>query len=290
MTDFEFREKVKRLAIIALFSDDELLEKLVLKGGNLLDVVFGISARASLDVDLSTPGDFDLAELRERVSRALVTTFEEHDLVAFDVTVEEKPEGISNDLKGFWGGYDIFFKIIDRDGHEKFGQNLQDLRRNAANIGRHDSTKFNIQISKFEVCEPKDRHELDGYKIYVYSPQLLVCEKIRAICQQMPEYGEIVHNHGSARARDFVDIYTVAEHFKIAFDDNSLRATIKNVFAAKRVPLRLIGQIAETRDFHQGDFAAVQATVKANVKLKQFDFYFNWVVLKCRHLEPLWHK
>lgn len=193
-------------------------------------------------------------------------------------------------MKGFWGGYDIFFKIIDRDGYEKFGQNLRDLRRNAANIGRHDSTKFNIQISKFEVCKPKDRYELDGYKIYAYSPQLVVCEKIRAICQQMPEYGEIVRNHGSARARDFVDIYTVAEHFEIAFDDGSFRATIKDVFAAKRVPLSLIGKIAETRDFHQGDFAAVQATVKADVELKEFDFYFNWVVSKCRHLESLWHK
>lgn len=75
MTEFEFREKVKRLAIIALFSDDELLEKLVLKGGNLLDVVFKVSARASLDVDLSTPGEFNLAELRARVSRALMYHF-----------------------------------------------------------------------------------------------------------------------------------------------------------------------------------------------------------------------
>ena len=45
-------DRIKRLAIVAMFSDDGLMEKLVLKGGNLLDLVYGISTRASLDVDL----------------------------------------------------------------------------------------------------------------------------------------------------------------------------------------------------------------------------------------------
>ena len=32
-------QKIKRLAIVAMFSDDDLLERLVLKGGNALDLV-----------------------------------------------------------------------------------------------------------------------------------------------------------------------------------------------------------------------------------------------------------
>ncbi len=33
---------IRRLVIVALFSDDELMEKLVLKGGNALDVIYNI--------------------------------------------------------------------------------------------------------------------------------------------------------------------------------------------------------------------------------------------------------
>jgi predicted nucleotidyltransferase component of viral defense system len=51
-------EQIKKLAVISMFSDDVLMERLVLKGGNALDLVHRISTRASMDVDLSMPGDF----------------------------------------------------------------------------------------------------------------------------------------------------------------------------------------------------------------------------------------
>ena len=47
--------------------------------------------------------------------------------------------------------------------------------------------------------------ELDDYTIYVYSPTMIAIEKLRAICQQMPEYA--LQRRPSARARDFYDIY-----------------------------------------------------------------------------------
>src|SRR4051794_15756665 len=110
MTDLEFLARIKRLTIIALFSDDVLLEHLVLKGGNLLDVVYKLGSRSSIDVDLSTSGDFDLGELTKRITRSLERTFDEQKFVAFDIKVEEKPHLITDDLKDFWGGYDITFK------------------------------------------------------------------------------------------------------------------------------------------------------------------------------------
>ena len=49
--DLDRIEKIKRLAIIAMFSDDDLMERLVLKGGNALDIVYEIGSRASMDLD-----------------------------------------------------------------------------------------------------------------------------------------------------------------------------------------------------------------------------------------------
>ena len=69
-------ERIKRLAIVAMFSDDSLMERLVLKGGNLLDIVYRISTRASLDIDLSIDGDFESFEgMKERVERAIKRTY-----------------------------------------------------------------------------------------------------------------------------------------------------------------------------------------------------------------------
>ena len=45
--------EIRRLTIIALFADDELLRLLVLKGGNALTLVYKLSSRASLDLDFS---------------------------------------------------------------------------------------------------------------------------------------------------------------------------------------------------------------------------------------------
>lgn len=53
---------IRRLVIVAMFSDDVLFDKLVLKGGNAISLVYRYGARGSLDVDFSIDGDFDDAE------------------------------------------------------------------------------------------------------------------------------------------------------------------------------------------------------------------------------------
>ena len=76
MTNERIRQ-IKKIALAAMFADDVLMEKLVLKGGNLLDLVYNISVRASIDLDLSIDGDFDepLDKLKLRVESALKRTF-----------------------------------------------------------------------------------------------------------------------------------------------------------------------------------------------------------------------
>lgn len=58
---------LKREVILALFADDILMQRLVLKGGNLLDVVYGISTRPSQDIDFSICGDVEDAETFRRM-------------------------------------------------------------------------------------------------------------------------------------------------------------------------------------------------------------------------------
>ena len=136
-----------------------------------------------------------------------------------------------------------------------------------------------VEISKFEYTEKAIIKEVDGYAIKVYSPELVVCEKLRAICQQMPEYLAIIKSQKpSPRPRDFFDIYHVASQWGIDLSDKDTQETIKHVFAAKKVPLKLLEKIGDqaTHDYHETAFGELEAVVDQSHKLESFLFYFDY--------------
>ena len=51
MREIDRLNRIKKLIIIAMFSDDDLLETLVLKGGNAVDLIHGVAMRGSIDLD-----------------------------------------------------------------------------------------------------------------------------------------------------------------------------------------------------------------------------------------------
>ena len=124
MPDLAFLRHIKKLVILAIFSDDSLMDRLVLKGGNLLDVVYELSARASVDVDLSMEDEFeDVDDLSRRVLRALESTFSRACYTVFDFSLKPVPLKMSDGHQGFsGGGYQVQFKIIEQ---EKYGEGFR---------------------------------------------------------------------------------------------------------------------------------------------------------------------
>ncbi len=92
------------------------------------------------------------------------------------------------------------------------------------------------------------------------------------------------------RGRDFLDIHTVAEYFSVGFNDSGFHRTVTKVFQAKHVALSLIARIAEeaVREYHRPDFISLAPTIKPGFELQDYDFYYNYLVGKCKLLEPLW--
>jgi len=274
-----------------MFSDDELMDCLVLKGGNALDLIHRMSTRASLDVDFSMENDFPEGEresFRQRVERALRVTFREAGYEVFDLKMEDRPPGVTPELAQFWGGYCIEFKLIEKDKYDQHSANIFQLRKYAVHLGQ--GQKFLIDISRFEYIAGKEAQYLDGYRIFVYSAEMIVCEKLRAICQQMPEYGPVVKRSrsGGARARDFLDIHTLITERKLDMTLEKNKELLSAIFKAKKVPLSYLDWIKNYREFHSADFPAVKDTIKAGVKLQSFDFYFNYVLDLIEQLKPLW--
>lgn len=277
--------EVRRLTIVALFSDDKLFEQIVLKGGNALSLIYGLSPRTSLDLDFSIEKDFaDLGDTRRRVFNAITDRFASAGYVVFDQSFEPKPQIPDPRQRPWWGGYELKFKLIEEAKYRALGQSLEAVRRNALVIGPGQRRNFSVDISKFEYCEGKVERELDSYTIYVYSPKMIVIEKLRAICQQMPEYA--LRAQPSPRARDFFDIWRVVTVAGLALKTSENMELARHIFAAKEVPLSLLGKVAEQREVHRPDWPAVEAAIAET--LKDFDFYFDFVVELIASLEPLW--
>ena len=120
---------IRRLAIVAMFSDDTLFDQLALKGGNALNLVHHLGSRSSVDVDLSLDKDFqDINDSRERIFRALRSRFAEARLTVFDEKFEQKsPPEAGGDEK--WGGYQIEFKLIDTRFYEDLHGDIERVRR-----------------------------------------------------------------------------------------------------------------------------------------------------------------
>ncbi|MCH8852275.1 MAG: nucleotidyl transferase AbiEii/AbiGii toxin family protein [Planctomycetes bacterium] len=240
----------------------------------------------SLDGTLDTLGE--IAELRTRFESLLEGTFRVESLHVFDVRFEKCPPNLKEDVLGdFWGGYKLRFKVIGSDSADEL--TLESQRRQAFSLGEADRKEFTVDLSKHEFCGDKRLKVIDGFNVYVYSDRMIICEKIRAICQQMAEYRDIVKSSSARpRAKDFFDIHHISSSIEIDFTSDEFWDTLQQIFTIKRVPIELLGKIDDHREFHRDDFQSVKDTVLASVRLKDFDFYVNYLLDRLAPLQPRW--
>ena len=284
--DKDFLMLVKTQALKALLSDDNIMEQLVFKGGNAIAMIYKLQSRSSIDLDFSMAQDFNSEEkinIHNRIKILLERSFEEVNYSVVNFNFEEKPKIGVNE---FWGGYEVSFQLIDK-------KRLSDLPTHSKEIlGRNskaiydDHKKFTIDISKYEYCNTKKSQKFEGYNIYVYTPEMIVFEKLRSICQQTEEYQNIVKCSITPRARDFFDIYNVIEKYKIDISTHENLDLLKAIFDVKKVPLKLIFEIKKSYSFHNDSFDVLKDTVieSTNSKLKDFHFYFSYLIEKIENL------
>jgi predicted nucleotidyltransferase component of viral defense system len=97
--------EIRRRVVVAMFSDDILFKRFVLKGGNALNLVYGFGKRTSLDIDLSLEQDFDDPQDSEkRIVYSLKNRFAEIGVTVFDVKFEPR-QAIEIPEDQEWGGY-----------------------------------------------------------------------------------------------------------------------------------------------------------------------------------------
>jgi hypothetical protein len=271
---------IKRLTLRALMSDENLFYRLVLKGGNALQMVHQVINRSSIDIDFSIEGEFNEEELKDmeiRLKHIFDKTFLKEGLKTFDIKFKLKPK--NGDIPE-WKGYNIEFKTIESDKYESLVTD-EARRRNAIKIDiTNQSPKFTVDISAYEYVDEATKVEIDGVLIKVYTLDMILLEKLRALCQTMPKYKDIVStiNPDKKRARDIYDICQIYNIVGVGITDK--KELLEEIFKAKQVPLSLLKDMEELRERNRLDWETVLADIPEVEKenMKEYDDYFNKVL------------
>ena len=277
-------KEVRKLAIQAIYLDDDLSDILVLKGGNALSIL-ELTRRGSYDLDFSLyECMLEDDDLREKFERAITTYFADNDFTVFGFKFIKKPKKEVAPGLHKWGGYAVEFKFINSEKYKYLTDNTNPKTVRSAYATEYaNMTGTNdpvlIELSKNEYCKDYNEKEFEGITIKIYSPWMIIFEKLRAICQQMDEYP--VRKNNASRARDFFDIYTTSKAYvldKTSQEDiEDLKELCQNIFSIKEADISLLENLDNYKDFHKQSFQKVIDSVleEERSNLQDFDFYFN---------------
>lgn len=279
-------KKIKMAVLRALMSDEILMYGLVLKGGNALSLAYDITDRGSIDIDFSMENDFTKEEYN-RINNQLNHLFEQElpkvGYFPIDIKFYEKPK--SGKIKN-WKGYQIEFKLIELNFYHENRHDIEKLRRHALSLYDNNSTKYTVDISAYEYIEKSSLKEIEGMLLRVYTPEMLVIEKIRAMCQSMKRYQDIIPSaKEKKRARDLYDIHKLYKTFSSEINLNG--ELVRNIFEAKSVPLEFLYDFEVLREPYRLDWEVVLSTIHQDKPEEEFDYYFDFVVDKVKEIITL---
>lgn len=263
---------ILELELIGIFSDPYLSKHVFLKGGAALIFLEKIDERKSTDVDLSTPDSIKDHEKTffARIEKVLEQEFRKHNYDVIDFKYYRKPK----ERRGrpeWWGGWNCEFKLC-ADEHRNLSH---ERRRKRALIPEGtNSSKIEIQISEHEYCGRTRGKTIKGVKINGYTRALLVVEKLRAICQQHPDYKYRMRRN---RVRDVVDIYHLTKDNQDERFLKECKTELPKAFAAKEVDTAFLEALfdGEFVDMLRAGFPQVEDTLKG--KAYPFDTYVEFL-------------
>jgi predicted nucleotidyltransferase component of viral defense system len=277
-------DEIRNTTLKAIFSNDQLNEKLVLKGGNALKI-YGIVERESQDLDFSIKETVRFSEEKEgkEFQKSISEAFNNKGYFVNAFEFVSKPKIRHDSLPPYWGGYKITFTLLDVSLYQDViasqdPENMKELNKYGIPLER-DGKKIEIDLSYDEYVENKEDYNLNGTKIYLYSPLMIVYEKIRASCQQLDEYPLTIKT--KTRARDLYDIYKSLTNSKqIDLRDQVLSFEnfyiLENIFRVKKVPLSLMKKLETKKDDLKIDYEEKVLPQVSSRNHEDFEFIFDY--------------
>jgi predicted nucleotidyltransferase component of viral defense system len=273
-------DEVLTLTIVGIYSSTEVSHNLFLKGGCAMRLFDNLTSRLSIDVDFSVVENIrDDRSFFNAIKSSVEAKFREWEYDIMDFKWKKQPMRRHEKYPDWWGGWMCEFKLVS---FQHRGKHDETRRRNALVPQGSNSPKIIVEISEHEYCRKTRIKTIQGVRVLGYSRELIVLEKLRAICQQHPDYA---YKLSKNRARDFYDIYELTVNADNNFAGRCSQH-IKKVFAAKEVPLRILTSLWDEAfiDEHRRGFDEVRDTVSD--KVYDFDVYLEHLRFLVREIYP----
>ena len=285
------QEEIRKIILKTIYTEESTKELLILKGGQSLSI-YNFSNRASYDID------FTIKESQEKVFERiepilkmnLEKAFEEVNFYLFDYKFTPKPRERHCNLPPYWGGYALEFKLISKikkeqlereyDQQEKIDKAIRNL---AIPFGKNNSTKVELEFSYHEYSKNPMEIALEGttIKIKLYRPIIVVYEKIRALCQNIP--GDHLPKNKRGRSRDLYDIYSIIfsrSEYALGetevFDKENV-IELKEVFKSKEVPLELLLKLEDSYELLKKDFEDTFILTLPEAEKLEFNYLYEFI-------------
>jgi hypothetical protein len=274
-------EEVIDRSILAIFKDRTLSRQMVLKGGSAIRMLEHDSTRLSIDADFSIRGSIKTSEpYFRKVARTLSREFGRLAYNVIDFRPTQRPRQLKPTMPAWWRGWLCEFKLVAR---ADAAETLEVQRRRALIPKGASSSIIEIEISEHEYCAKARTRSIRGVVVHGYTRELLVLEKLRAICQQHPTYR---FRSNKNRARDFYDIHRLCSGRMGAGFLARCRKHLPPVFAAKEVPLSLLASLWD-EEFIAGQrrgFPQVVDSVTGTPRT--FDVYVEFLRYLVQRIHP----
>lgn len=268
-----------RLTVVkAIFSVPKLEDILTLKGGNAMKLQ-GLTDRQSQDLDFSIKENIRLSIEQDGplFLKILQKEFNQLGYQVIGFRFEEKPSKRKRITPPFWGGYQIEFSIVSNNVLKHLSEaQLKNINAYAESI-EDGKKRLQIDLSFDEYTDPRIKNTIDSVDIYLYSPIMIIYEKIRASCQQLPDY---TLGMNKKRARDLFDIYSILTNIMhVQLYDDILNPDniyiIRKMFALKGVSIELIPKIEDIKENLREDYeSSVIPQIPRNHSTPDFDYLF----------------
>lgn len=276
-------DQIRTTTLKALFSNDKLEGVLTLKGGTAMKL-HGLTERESQDLDFSIRESIRFSKEKEGpvFEKCIQDEFNKYGYKVLNFLFKDKPATRKDGLPPYWGGYEITFSIMPNERFEQLSpKQLQNATMYAESI-EGNKKRIQIDLSFDEYTAGRVSKKIDGIDVYLYSPLMIIYEKIRASCQQLPSY-ELASSK-KTRARDLYDIYRILtdiQHVNL-YDDvlnPSNHSIIRIMFDLKGVNLKLIPEIQSYKEELRRDYEDhVLPLIPRDKNPPEFDFLFSYAM------------
>lgn len=298
------QKQIQNLSLSAILSSDIFADKTVLTGGSVLNLVYNVHNRVSVDLDLSLESPIlphEYVRLETELDHNFDEAFSKEKYKVLNSRLEIRSLNLHNKFSdgNLFNPKEILYKytfqLMDLHEYKEIcnhpgSTKEQKEARCKDNIIMLPNKKkfFEIDFKWEGPIIQKQEFEINNYTLEVPSPFILLCKKMIGILAHSPNIGDTPEKFKRARSQDFFDIHSLVDaqmiHLQDLIQPNNL-SIFQTMLSEKNIEISSLKTLKKHREFHQSNFADSVRNMSL-FPLKSFEYYFDFIIHLINYMYP----